>query len=673
MKQIQYVRLVLFLCVILPYALYHFKIDIIPEKADYVLDPAYQNICLNKKDPKNLSLKESLSEFKKGPCTPIMFMNGLQQAKLRVEIDCEALQQQEPDTFEACFWNSCKSDFWPIYRKPSKEYNIAVALDSFQPMGMLNPFGANCHKKIMQPALNLKATSIKDLFLERKGVKVTHYGNTSQTRSNSRCGMEAHRDIMGANGHIEDFNSYRNLMDTFVYMGYTPGLTMQNMPYNTLNNWQTNEVQENLYPTLKRLYEITGKKVALSGHSMGNIQVYSNQLKISQEDKDKYVSHYLALFPVLTGSSQPVRIGLSGNFEEQLPIKYGWDRWLGYLNSGTFMYGYWPYNMYEEHAETNWMKNITDQINHEKDPGNLLNHLSFWPDSNQQCYLNNEFGNNCATGLYNSSAINPVATIKGRHYFPKDIKDMMIEKSPLDNFEFLYKIHQETDLMKKMMNFDNPGVPIVVFFNNYWPTDNQFVYNKDPREEFDKNLDNPKGVNPDVILTERGDGKLNSNSQLFAYIKWALDYDNKSTSSARPVKFVDYCGINNQKAAPFDDKNQKTIGSNIEKKADYDDLRNFGEDSFLKNKGSGKNFVNNEYIGLRCECDDFDAKISNSVAGIGNGCDHIKFVKDRYFLYFYANSLLNNNLGDITGKEYFETNEQIKSFIDNCELRYGQR
>ena len=67
------------------------------------------------------------------------------------------------------------------------------------------------------------------------------------------------------------------------------------MPYNFYLSYTNNEFRLNFDTVLKWLYNLTGKRVTLVAHSMGNLNVLYNVGKMSKEDKDKYISNYIAL------------------------------------------------------------------------------------------------------------------------------------------------------------------------------------------------------------------------------------------------------------------------------------------------------------------------------------------------------------------------------------------
>jgi hypothetical protein len=260
-----------------------------------------------------------------------MFANGLFMATIRVTIDCKELQKHDPETFNSCYWNSCDQDFWPIYRKPRSEYNIGQMSDSFQPMGILNPLGGECFYNIMKQTINYDAKHPGELYKTRPGLRMTYTGDTPETKKSSQCGWATHRDVLGTKGHKSDLNSYRKLMDTVVYMGYTPGLTYQSMPYVTQHNFQTNSFKDDFLPTLKRMKKMIGKKVVVAGHSMGNIQVYSNLLKIDQKTKDSLIQHYSALFPPMIGDQFTLKMAFGAHLNEALPFSLSLKKWLSWI------------------------------------------------------------------------------------------------------------------------------------------------------------------------------------------------------------------------------------------------------------------------------------------------------------------------------------------------------
>jgi len=63
--------------------------------------------CTNGKDPKSISRHQYLSEFKSGPCNPVVVLPGIGGSKLRAEIDCPTFKAANPKGFAACGWKRC--------------------------------------------------------------------------------------------------------------------------------------------------------------------------------------------------------------------------------------------------------------------------------------------------------------------------------------------------------------------------------------------------------------------------------------------------------------------------------------------------------------------------------------------------------------------------------------
>lgn len=86
----------------------------------------YKNHCLKNKEgkfdkePSDMTKSEKLEAFIKGPCSPAVIVPGILGTALKVEIDCETLQKEEPEIFSTCGWNSCSFSI-PFFRhRPSK-------------------------------------------------------------------------------------------------------------------------------------------------------------------------------------------------------------------------------------------------------------------------------------------------------------------------------------------------------------------------------------------------------------------------------------------------------------------------------------------------------------------------------------------------------------------------
>jgi hypothetical protein len=73
-----------------------------------------KNFCLNQQEIEEMSDKEYLKEFAKGPCSPTLILPGFLSTKLNVEIDCKELKEKNPRVFEQCGWNACSKHSYEV-------------------------------------------------------------------------------------------------------------------------------------------------------------------------------------------------------------------------------------------------------------------------------------------------------------------------------------------------------------------------------------------------------------------------------------------------------------------------------------------------------------------------------------------------------------------------------
>jgi hypothetical protein len=135
-------------------------------------------------------------------------------------------------------------------------------------------------------------------------LKVTFFGDTTETKSKSQCLLSTVTDLLGFGGRLAKSTPYKAIIDMFQAMGYQSGLTMQIMPY----DWRLDAIintkyQKNLEKSIRKMRKITGKKVTLIAHSYGNINVYFNLMRYfeSKADRQHHVNSFIALAPPFGG------------------------------------------------------------------------------------------------------------------------------------------------------------------------------------------------------------------------------------------------------------------------------------------------------------------------------------------------------------------------------------
>lgn len=66
--------------------------------------------CLDGLDQDHIPLKEYLSIFASGQCSPILLVPGIAGSKLVVRIDCPVLKRENPEVFKSCGFTACQED-----------------------------------------------------------------------------------------------------------------------------------------------------------------------------------------------------------------------------------------------------------------------------------------------------------------------------------------------------------------------------------------------------------------------------------------------------------------------------------------------------------------------------------------------------------------------------------
>ena len=78
------------------------------------LQKKHDNYCVGRKDPTEMTDKEYLKAFAKGPCSPTILLPGLIASKLIITIDCKVLKATNPAIFTECGWEACGGIHIPV-------------------------------------------------------------------------------------------------------------------------------------------------------------------------------------------------------------------------------------------------------------------------------------------------------------------------------------------------------------------------------------------------------------------------------------------------------------------------------------------------------------------------------------------------------------------------------
>jgi hypothetical protein len=177
-------------------------------------------MCTNGKDPKAISRKEYITEFRSGPCNPAIVLPGIGGSKLRVEIDCKKFKAYDPVGFNACGWKRCLG-----LQVPKKEYKIWIPT-AFAPMSIT--LDSDKARKCFQAVFGFDTTNISSGELKApEGLTVKVEGTTKESRSkaDSNCASSAIEDLLTAGFQSNGSSYFKKFREAFENAGYVTGLT----------------------------------------------------------------------------------------------------------------------------------------------------------------------------------------------------------------------------------------------------------------------------------------------------------------------------------------------------------------------------------------------------------------------------------------------------------------
>lgn len=262
------------------------------------------NICVGGQDPDKMTTAEYLKAFAEGPCSTFVAMGGLSSTLLEIQIDCNTLMSKEPEIFQVCGWTRCS---WNVFGgSPKPEYRLWVP----DPLGPLNVMSSNgqsseCFTKLFY--LNYDSTKTgRSAFTNVEGVTITWFGNTNETVKHQQCGITAYGEMMEVPAvTLPRIMASWIFMNTFLRsMGYRSGLTLQMLPYDFRYPIQYNDASYTLLRSLQLLNALTGKKAVIAGHSLGVEMTVYFMSKMSQADKDAYVSSAIGIGGPFDGAGE---------------------------------------------------------------------------------------------------------------------------------------------------------------------------------------------------------------------------------------------------------------------------------------------------------------------------------------------------------------------------------
>jgi len=581
---------------------------------------AWTNICTNGKDASKLNLKDYMTEFAKGPCSPVILLPGIMGSVLQVQINCAQLKASDPTTFKECGWSTCPGEEnYSITSSPSAEYQVWVP-GVTSPMTIITPTESSklCFGNLVQVNVDTSSGTLKPV--NKPGVTFSVKGFTPQTQGYkaSECGTTAIENLIDGLIDPEMTQYYKDFIIRLKDMGYKSGLTLQALPYDFRLPSGYDLASKGLPNMIKKLKDLNNKKVIVASHSMGNSKTLYALWNMSQQDKDNNIALYFAIAPPFIGAAKPVDYLTCGS-SEFFHVDFGIDMRTWKLSAGSFLsiFELAPWTTYTTQASQPWMQKIKARIAYEQgqssDPV-----FNFLPTKDKICF--SKFTNkNCASGLedfeqYGSYLGNPLTNANYRSWMNQHSFDTHAAQTwPILDQRF------ETQ--------PNPGVPTVVLYSQVLATEGKYNYKIDPLVASNANrfcTDKEAPWTP-----WKGDTTVPSTSAVTPALKWAYEFQTQ-LPNAKPIKLVDICSEYNVKPSPYD-----------------------GTDS------SGRNILNNVgYIGMICDC----------TQSADRHCDHESMLFLPQMLDFFAKTLMTNDKETVSQTVQNMTEQQLENYQQTCQV-----
>lgn len=605
-----------------------------------------ENECINGKDPSKLSEKEYLIEFSKGVCSPFIIVPSMTGSKLIAQIDCEVFKKENLEVFQTCGWTDCKKEIYEFWKNVPDEEYILWYPNASGPMNLFSPFEqpGNCLASLIKLNVDFNK-KIEDSILEVKGLKIKVYGNSEKTKTEGECGDKVISNMVQSSLEPEVTKMWNKFFIKAKTMGYKKGLTYQSIPYDWRKSYKNNKIEQIFIPNIKRLYNITNKKVVLMSHSFGVKVIYWNLLKMAQSEKNRFIRVWAGVGGNFLGSwFSNIDLVAGNNFF--LMMKY-----FGLKINATIKLTNNILSIYEARIRDpfvlfegeEWFENFKKRIEYEN--GNLEfenSGFDFLPKLTDECTSEKgKFDKSCVMGFFDSRKYFYMA-INGKKYYEKDLDDLISNLSLIENSKNFIEMTDQKEFLK----LKNPGVSYVGFITRTIPTPSVLIWNSDIKE-YIKN--NNSFYNPDKTIYSYGDETVSTTSLLSAPLKWAHEFTNKKKENIKTAESqIKKNKINNQekKEEETDPKPIKII----DVCSKYNNKNNIYDNY---NKNSDYKILKNEFIGINCE--DFDKDIPSSGS-------HSNLIHDKFFIEFFGNILISN---DISYNQDFE--KRIMK-MDNDEL-----
>ena len=308
------------------------------------IDIIKNKIGMNDNDPSDEA------RFIFGKCNPIILIPGMLSTKLQVQINCKNIYNHEIDLFKKIRFY-CGEMVCGDENDELEEHNLFISgLGSFQLtiIGDMNKYSA-CTGFFLTFFNSKKACSPYDEDKDdytcnySENIKVVYYGAITDSKSYRKCGLNAVQNVIMVPEPFEKevnrdmLRSYGPLIDRLEKQGYKPGFSLAAIPNDYRQFLANNKFTINAFRyQVEKLYENTGKKVVLIGHSHGTITFYNSLVRKENKDILPKIKKFIAVGPPFAGSAELIDIYFKNENRYQTSIPIGGAE----LNAGFDEFGF---------------------------------------------------------------------------------------------------------------------------------------------------------------------------------------------------------------------------------------------------------------------------------------------------------------------------------------------
>ena len=260
--------------------------------------------------------KEKINDdlrFVVGDCNPVVLIPGIFSVRLRVQVDCEGLYNNEKDVYQKMRF-FCLHHICPYIDQPD-EYFLFFYLEG--PFGFMKSLigTKNLHNACFSFFMTIfngdECPLKKNICTKSEYIKVTFDGGTKESYQDSQCGVWAIKDVFLSSdnfitrGYLNTSKVYAEIREMLIENGYNYGFSLGGIPNDFRRFVATNKFTTNIFRYLvESFYNNTGKQVIIIAHSFGNLIALHNLVSKENQDLLPKIKKFVSIGPPFSGATK---------------------------------------------------------------------------------------------------------------------------------------------------------------------------------------------------------------------------------------------------------------------------------------------------------------------------------------------------------------------------------